>query len=116
MVVIEGLRVFGRHGVSQFEKEVGRAFVVDVECNLDLEAAGETDSLDQTMDYHALIKRIQTVVSGEQFNLLETLAERISALALSDSRVDSVTVRVSKPSPPLDADLESVAVEIHRRR
>lgn len=116
MVIIEGLRVFGRHGVTRFEKEAARAFVVDVECNLDLEAAGESDLLSHTMDYHALVKKIQTLISGERFDLLETLAERIAALALSDSRVDTVTVRVSKPSPPIDADVESVAVEIHRRQ
>lgn len=116
MIIIEGLRVFGRHGVTQFEKEVGRAFVVDVECNLDLEAAGATDSLRHTMDYHSLIQRIQVLVSGERFDLLETLAERIAALTLADSRVDEVTVRVSKPSPPLEADIEAVAVEIRRRR
>lgn len=116
MIIIEGLRVFGRHGVTQFEKEVGRAFVVDVECTLDLEIAGQTDSLDQTMDYHVLTKRIQALVSGERFSLLETLAERIAAIALSDSRVDLVAVRVSKPSPPIDADIEAVAVEITRRR
>lgn len=114
-ILIEGLRVFGRHGVTRFEKEVGRAFVVDVECSLDLEPAGESDSLDQTMDYHVLIQRIKALVAGEHFDLLETLAERIAALSLADSRVDSVTVRVSKPSPPIEADVEAVAVEIRRR-
>lgn len=115
-IVIKGLRVFGRHGATQYEKDTGQFFVVDVECSLDLGRAAATDSLDSAMDYHVLIEKVQKIVTADRYDLIETLGERIASSALEDPQVNSVVVRVAKPSPPIDADLESVSIEIHRGR
>lgn len=90
--------------------------MIDLECRLDLEPAGMTGSIEDTVDYHALVLRIQDLAAGQRFDLLETLAERIASLALEDERVEEVTVRAAKLSPPVGADVDSIGVEIHRRR
>ena len=43
---IDGLKVYGYHGVMQPEKDFGQEFVID--CHLDVEAAGE-DSIESTV-------------------------------------------------------------------
>ena len=60
-------------------------------------------------------KRVQQLVEGSSFQLVETLAERIAAAILADfPRADSVTVRVAKPGAVRFA--EAVGVEIERKR
>lgn len=113
---IKGLKVFGYHGVNRLEREHGQFFIVDIEARLDLFEAGLSDLLGKTLDYDALIKEVQGVVSMERFTLLEALAQRIADVVLERQMVIGTTVRVSKPSPPIEATLDSVGVEITRSR
>lgn len=115
-ILINGLRVFGYHGVNRIEREHGQHFVVDIEARLDLREAGLSDLLGTTLDYDSVVKKVQNVVSNERYTLIEALAQRISEVVLENPEVYAVTVRVAKPKPPIEADLESVQVEIQRGR
>jgi dihydroneopterin aldolase len=115
-IMIKGLRVYGYHGVERAERELGQHFEVDLEAVLDLRSAGESDLLSKTVDYDSLIKEVERVVSMERYTLLEGLAQRIADLVLERPQVYSVTVRVAKPNPPVQADVEAVKVEIQRDR
>ncbi len=115
-IIVDGLRIYGYHGVSRTEREQGQHFIVDVEASLDLREAGESDLLGRTLDYDGLIKEIQRIVSMERYTLLEALAQRIADAVLERPQVYSVLIRVSKPRPPIEADLQAVKVEIQRGR
>lgn len=115
-ITIKQLKVFGYHGVNRIEREHGQHFIIDVECRLDLAEAGATDLLGKTMDYDSLIKDVQRIVSMERYTLLEALAQRIADITLERPQVYAVTVRIAKPTPPIEADLEAVEVEISRSR
>ncbi len=96
------------------ERKLGQRFVVDIDLRLDLSPASGTDDLSSTVDYgrvHAVVVEIGT---REQFNLLERLAARIASTVLERFPVREVTVRVTKPSPPIPGILEGVSVEITR--
>jgi len=63
-----------------------------------------------------LIKEVQRIISMERYTLIEALAQRIADVVLERDQIYSVVVRVAKPKPPIEADLESVQVEITRNR
>lgn len=111
---INGLRIFGHHGVDSAEREKGQHFIVDIEAEVDLMKAGSSDRIEDTLDYGPLIKEVERIVSQEQYALLEGVAERIAQAVLEHPKVLSTTVKVAKPDPPIDADLASVQVEITR--
>jgi dihydroneopterin aldolase len=115
-VTIEGLRAFGYHGVLPHEKERGQWFVLDVAARLDLSDAGRTDDLAATVDYGVLAREVRRIVESERYDLIEALAERVAAAVLERPAVQSATVRVAKPSPPMDVEVSSVSVEIERSR
>lgn len=115
-ILITRLKVFGYHGMSRLEREHGQHFIIDVECRLDLREAGTTDLLGKTIDYDSLIKEIQRIVSMERYTLIEALAERIAEAALQRPEVYSTIVKVAKPKPPIEADIEAVSVEIQRSK
>lgn len=115
-VVIEGLRVFGHHGVKPAEQQEGQEFVIDLEAYLDLRPAGLGDELALTLDYSALARRAAGIVAGERYDLIEALAERLAAAMLEDARVRRAVVRVGKPEAAARHGAASFAVEIERER
>lgn len=115
-IVLTGLTVFGRHGVYDHERENGQEFTIDLRLRMPLQDAAASDDVADTVHYGELAERVAQVVSGEPVNLIETLAERIAAVALADSRVHSVTVTVHKPHAPIALTFSDVAVTVHRSR
>jgi dihydroneopterin aldolase len=113
-ILIHGIQFYGYHGVREEERKLGQPFLVDVEVSLDLTEAGGRDDLAASADYervHALVLEIGT---RQQFRLLETLAVRIASAILEQCPVRQVTVRATKPSPPLPGVVGGVSVEITR--
>ena len=115
-ITLTGLRVFGRHGVFDFERDQGQDFVVDVVLELDTRAAAASDELADTVHYGELAEALAAVIEGEPVSLLETLAQRLVDTCLVDSRVLAATVTVHKPQAPIPLTFSDLAVTIRRER
>ena len=111
---LHGITLYGCHGVSPAERQVGRPFEVDVELTLDLSQAAETDDLGVTVDYAAICKVVQSVHEAGPHRLLEAFAGQIAKQILEGFPVHQVTVRVRKPHPPVGALAGAAEVEITR--
>jgi dihydroneopterin aldolase len=114
-LLLEGMTFFGRHGVLPAERELGARFSVDVELQADLAEAGETDRLEDTVDYSKAYDVVREVVEGQPCRLLESVAEKIAGRLLRMERVQRATVRVGK-RPPLEGEFRAFAVEVSRSR
>ena len=115
-ILLNGLVFFGKHGCHAAELELGQKFLVDIELECDLSAAGESDSLTDTLDYVAIYNHAREVIEGEPAKLLEHLAQRIADFALIDERVVSAWVRLRKPHIALPGALDFIGIEIMRTR
>lgn len=115
-ILLHGLTFFGRHGCHAAERDLGQKFIVDIELDCDLRAAGASDALDDTLNYVAIYDAAREIVEGETAQLLEHVAEKIARAALSHEIVQSVRVRVRKPHVALPVALEFLGVEIERHR
>jgi dihydroneopterin aldolase len=115
-VTLRGLRVRGRHGVLDAERDLGQWFVVDVVLHLDTRAAAAGDDLTRTVHYGVLAERVAEVVAGEPVALLETLAQRVADVALAPEPVMAVDVTVHKPEAPVTVPFGDVEVAIRRWR
>jgi dihydropteroate synthase len=115
-ITLTGLRLGGRHGVFEYEREQGQEFVVDATLELDTAPAAGTDDLRRTVDYGGLAADLAAVVTGEPVNLLETLAGRLAAVCLRDPRVLAAEVTVHKPEAPIPLAFSDVSVTIRRTR
>lgn len=104
----------GVHGVLPEEQVRPQPFQVDVELIVDVSAAGESDDLDDTVDYSAVSEAVSRVVTSESYRLLERLATRIAQVCRADPRVVGVVVEVRKLHPPVRALVDYVAVRVER--
>jgi dihydroneopterin aldolase len=114
-IELRGLRVLGICGALPEEKDRPQPLEVDLDLEVDLAPAGQTDALPDTVDYGALARAAARVASTERFTLLERLAQRIVDEVGADPRVESVTVGVRKLRPPVPVDLATAGVRITRR-
>jgi len=93
---------YGHHGVMQEEHEVGGRYEVDVGVELDFEAAARHDDLTRTVDYETIYEFVRTLVTENNFYLIEKLAYRIAHQVLDTyPTVEGVEVTVRKPNPPV---------------
>jgi len=113
-ILVTDLVVPWRIGVRRHEEERRQR----VRINLDLTVHGmpdaDRDDYHDVLCYEEIVERIRDMAATGHVKLVETLAQRVATLCLSDPRTEQVTVRVEK----LDAvpDAGSVGVELTRRR
>jgi len=115
-IELRGLVASGYCGVLQEEQSRAQPLEVDLDVALDLSRAGESDALEETIDYGVLCAMVERIITTERFALLERLAERIAEVTLADERVDEVTVSVRKLRPPVSQQLTTSGVRITRLR
>lgn len=115
-ITLTGLRARGHHGVYDFERAQGQEFAVDVELEVDLTPAAQSDDVADTVHYGELAERLVAIVTGEPVNLIETLAGRLLDACLADPRVGAATVTVHKPGAPIPHEFTDVSVTLRRSR
>jgi dihydroneopterin aldolase len=113
---IQGLEVYGHHGVAEEEKVLGQRLVYDVRLTIEECRATQTDEVTDTIDYTEVLDLIVEVATTKSYSLLERLAQATAEAILVKFPVDEVWVQVTKPHPPVGCALASVgaAVELQR--
>ncbi|RCV32284.1 hypothetical protein SETIT_6G246500v2 [Setaria italica] len=116
-LILRGLQFHGFHGVKQEEQTLGQKFVVDIDAWMDLTAAGESDSIADTVSYTDIYGIAKDVVQGSPHNLLESVAHSIAVATLVKfPQISAVRVKVGKPHVAVQGVLDYLGVEIMRRR
>lgn len=116
-IVLENMEFYGYHGVYEEENKLGQRYRVSAVLYLDLRAAGRTDDLNKSVNYAEIYTLCKRIVEGKAYNLIEAVAERISAEILTVYPViQSCRIKVVKPDPPIPGHYDSVAVEIMREQ
>jgi dihydroneopterin aldolase len=114
-IVVTGIRELGVHGVLPEEQARPQPFEVDVELAVDLSAAGESDALEDTVDYAAVCERVALVAQQRSYKTLERLCSALADRLLADFAAEEVWVKATKPEPPIPLAVESVSVEVWRQ-
>ncbi|WP_110208401.1 dihydroneopterin aldolase [Nocardioides daejeonensis] len=115
-LAVTGIECFGHHGVFAFERREGQIFVIDLVLGLDTTPAARSDDLRETVDYGSLVTSVKAAVESDPVDLIETLAQRIADVCLTDGRVEWARVTVHKPDAPIEATFSDVALTITRKR
>ncbi len=101
-------------GVNHDERTEKQDVIINIVLYTDTGKAGQTDVLEDSVDYKMVKKTILSLVENSEFLLIEKLAEEIAKVCLDDSKVQKVNVTVDKPGALRYT--RSVAVEIVRTR
>ncbi len=116
-IVLKGIKLRGRIGVTEEEKHHDQLYVVGIAIEADLKPVAVSDELKDTIDYSMVMKFAQDLMDEMQCELLEKYADELAKAILETHRLaDSVRVSIEKPDAPIAGEFESVGVEIEYRR
>ena len=114
VLFLEGLEVPCRVGCSAPERATPQSLRVEVRLFCpSLQKAGIADDLEQTVDYR-LAGDLIDAVQGQEFLLIERVAEVMADVALRNPLVDHVTLSVRKRPPVQGVEWAGVQITRHR--
>ena len=97
IVFINDLRIETIIGIYDWERKVKQTISLDLEMGADIRKSAETDAIEDTLNYKAVAKRLITFVGESEYQLVETLAEKITEIVLTEFSVPWVKLTVHKP-------------------
>jgi 7,8-dihydroneopterin aldolase/epimerase/oxygenase len=113
-VEISGLSVFTHHGVTQAEQDAGQRLIFDISLDVEDCSATVTDRLEDTIDYGAVCDAVIYAATERSYRTLERLCAALADMLVDRFSASGVTVRATKPEPPLPAAVDEVSVEVSR--
>jgi len=113
-IEIVGLSLFTHHGVSDAEREIGQRLVLDVRFDVGEPDALITDRVEDTVDYAEVCQTIALVAQQRSYKTLERLCAVIADRLSAQFGAHSVSVKASKPEPPIPLNVDEVSVEVWR--
>ena len=116
-ILIEGIQIPASLGVTAAERALRRPVRIDLEVGCSLRAPGQSDRIEDTIDYGELFGVLEEVVTGREHQLVEALGERIAEALLASFEIEWVTLNIRKPNPlPGVLDYAGVRLTRHRAR
>jgi len=97
IVFINDLRIETIIGIYDWERKVKQTISLDLEMGTDISKSAETDAIEDTLNYKAVAKRLIAFVGESEYQLVETLAEKITEIVLKEFNVPRVKLTVRKP-------------------
>jgi 7,8-dihydroneopterin aldolase/epimerase/oxygenase len=97
IVYIRDLEIDTVIGIYDWERQIQQTIRIDLEMGTDIRRAAATDAIDDTLNYKAVAKRIIQFVADSEFELVETLAERIAELVRDEFHVPWLRLTLGKP-------------------
>jgi 7,8-dihydroneopterin aldolase/epimerase/oxygenase len=111
-VEITGLSLYTHHGVEEAERKVGQRLIFDLSFEVGECDATVTDRVEDTVDYADVCQQVALAAQERSYKTLERLCSAVADRMIERYDAESITVRATKPEPPIPLPVEEVSVEI----
>ena len=116
-IQIAGLQIFGYHGLFEEERSLGQKFTFDIDTTLSPAPTHRDDRLDASIRYDAVVDAAVSLATGIKYQTLEALGEAVAiGLMRRFALIETITVGVSKFSPPIPHALGKVGIAVRLAR
>lgn len=113
-VYIKGLVLYTLIGVYEFERKAKQRIIVDIEMDTNLQFAGKSDNVADTLDYGKVVECMEEIASATEYQLVEALGEHMANSILTKFCPNSVTISINKPD--ILKNVDSVGITLTRCR
>jgi dihydroneopterin aldolase len=111
IIYLHDLKIECIIGIWEWERRIKQTIIIDLDMAADICRAAASDKIEDTLNYKAVSKRLVDFVGNSQFQLVETLAEKIAELLLTEFKFAWVRVRVNKKGAVRGAGDVGVIIE-----
>jgi dihydroneopterin aldolase len=113
-IKIQGLIFEAGIGAYDWEQNILQQVEIDLCIYTDTRKAGNSDELNDAIDYFAVGELIRNVLKDHHFQLIEAMANAIARQLLSVERIEKLRITVAKPGALRNARTVSVRLERSR--
>ncbi len=111
IVYIRDLRIDTIIGIFDWEREVRQTVSLDLEMGADISRAASTENIQFALDYKAVSDRLIDFIGSSEFLLVETMAEQVVAIIMTEFQVPWLRLRIGKPGAISQAEDVGVIIE-----
>jgi len=111
IVYISDLKVDTVIGIFDWERRIRQTVSLDLEMATDIRKAAASDHIDDALDYKSIGKRLIQFIEDSHFQLVETLAERVAEIVVSEFKVPWVKVSLNKKGAVRHASGVGIVIE-----
>ena len=113
-ILVQGLQVFGYHGVYEQEKEEGQTFLVNCVMDTSFASAIHSDDVGETVDYGTVCLFIKKYFEEKAYDLLEKVADEL-ATSIMYAFPGIEQIQITKPNAPIPMEFKSVGVRVEKK-
>jgi 7,8-dihydroneopterin aldolase/epimerase/oxygenase len=111
-IEVTGLSLYTHHGVEAAEREVGQRLIFDLSFEVGECDATVTDRVEDTIDYGDVCQQVALAAQERSYKTLERLCSHVADRMIERYGAEAVTVRATKPEPPIPLPVDEVSVEV----
>jgi dihydroneopterin aldolase len=111
IVYIRNLEIETVIGIYDWERKIRQKVTIDLDMAFDISKAASSDTIEDTLNYKAVAKRLISFVEASEFQLIETLAEEIASIVLNEFKVSRLKLTLGKPGAVTGARDVGVIIE-----
>ncbi len=115
-ILVQGLQVFGYHGVYEQEKEEGQTFLVNCVMDTSFASAIHSDDVGETVDYGTACLFIKKYFEEKAYDLLEKVADELAtSIMYAFPGIEKIQIQITKPNAPIPMEFKSVGVRVEKK-
>ena len=115
-ILVQGLQVFGYHGVYEQEKEEGQTFLVNCVMDTSFASAIHSDDVGETVDYGTVCLFIKKYFEEKAYDLMEKVADELAtSIMYAFPGIEKIQIQITKPNAPIPMEFESVGVRVEKK-
>lgn len=111
IVYIHELQIETIIGIYDWERLRKQVVSLDLEMGTDIRPAAATEDINKALDYKAVSKRLISFIEESEFLLIETMAEKVAEIVMTEFAVPWLRLRVGKPGAVTGAKDVGVIIE-----
>jgi dihydroneopterin aldolase len=112
-IFISELSVHAIIGIYDWERQIKQRLVFDIEMGTDIARSAESDSIEDTLNYKAVAKRVTQFVQDSSYGLIESLIERVAEIILNEFPTPWVRITLNKVGAVRGSKSVGIRIERH---
>lgn len=96
IIYLKDLRIDTIIGIYDWERRTRQTIVLDIEMGTDVKKAANTDAIEDALNYKTVAKRLISFVEESDYQLVETLAEKIADILLNEFEIPWLRLKLNK--------------------
>ena len=96
IIYLRDLRIDTIIGIYDWERRMKQTIILDLDMGTDIRKAANSDNIEDTLNYKAVAKRLMSYVGESEFELVETLAEKITEIIMEEFKVPWLRLSLNK--------------------